>query len=51
MVNIDEWLAGATGSYVVYAPPLSGMTPFVDEVGRGRDGETLLVESPGRRDE
>ena len=43
MVNIDEWLAGTTGSYIVYAPPLSGMTPFVDEVGRGRDGETLLV--------
>ena len=43
MVNIDKWLAGTTGSYIVYAPPLSGTTSFVDEVGSKRDGETLLV--------
>ena len=43
MADIDEWLADAVGSYIVYAPPLSGTTPFVDGVGRERDGETLLV--------
>ena len=43
MVDIDEWLAEAVGSYIVYAPPLSGTTSFVDEVGSRRDGETLLV--------
>ena len=45
MVDIDEWLVEAVGSYVVYAPPLSGTTAFVDEVGRLRDGETLLVSA------
>lgn len=39
----EEWLGGASGSFVVHAPPLSGTTRFVDAVGRRRPGTTLLV--------
>ena len=39
----EEWLEGASGSFVVHAPPLSGTTRFVDAVGRHRPGTTLLV--------
>jgi len=41
--DFEEWIGGTSGSYVVYAPPLSGSTRFVDTVGRRRSGPTLLV--------
>jgi len=43
VAELDEWLSGAVGSYIVYAPPLSGTAPFIDEVGGRRDQRTLLV--------
>ncbi len=43
MADFDDWLGGASGSFVVHAPPLSGTTRFVDGAGRRRDGRTLLV--------
>lgn len=43
MADIDEWLADATGSFVVHAGPLSGTTSFVNQVGSRRAGRTQLV--------
>jgi hypothetical protein len=43
VASIDEWLADATGSYVLQAPALSGAPLFLGRVGKRRAGETLLV--------
>lgn len=43
MAELDEWFTGASGVYAVHAPPLSGTTRFVDDVGERRPGKTLLV--------
>ncbi|WP_336136470.1 DUF7504 family protein [Natronomonas amylolytica] len=43
MASIDEWLADATGSYVLEAPPLSGTPLFLGRAGDQRAGETLFV--------
>lgn len=43
MASIDSWLADATGSYVVEAPPLSGASRFLHRTGKRRPSETLFV--------
>jgi KaiC/GvpD/RAD55 family RecA-like ATPase len=43
VAEFEEWLGGASGSFVVHAPPLSGPTQFVDAVGRYHPGTALLI--------
>lgn len=43
MASIDEWLADATGSYMLEAPPLAGTPLFLGRAGERRVGETLFV--------
>ncbi|MEF8806736.1 DUF7504 family protein [Natronomonas sp.] len=43
MASIDDWLADATGSYVLEAPPLAGTPFFLSRAGDQRVGETLFV--------
>jgi KaiC/GvpD/RAD55 family RecA-like ATPase len=45
VASLDEWLADATGSYVLQTPPLSGGQSLLDRTGRHRRGETLLVSA------
>lgn len=42
---IDEWLANASGSYLLDAPPLSGPDAFLAHLGDVRSGELLLVSA------
>ncbi|WP_178916727.1 hypothetical protein [Natronomonas gomsonensis] len=45
MASISEWLAGEASSYILYAPPMGGVTAFSNAVGADRADETLLVSA------
>lgn len=43
MSAFGDWLAGATGSYLLACDPLDGQASFFDDVGERRPGDALLV--------
>lgn len=43
MSGFDDWLAGATGSYLLPCEPLDDQVTFFDGVAERRVGDTLLV--------
>lgn len=42
-MDFDDWLAGATGSYLLACDPLDAQAPFFRAVVARRPGDTLLV--------
>jgi hypothetical protein len=43
--SIADWLADGTGSYILYAPPLAGVTTLSDRIAARRSGSSLFVSA------